>query len=126
MNSFRVFRPKEETELIRKGGHRRTYSDESPALPVKQRKESTPNPHILNLFGSPEDYSQHQPQEHQMMSESDYPMQNMLFRTILESPVKKFASRSVQNLDDPRAQYPENLMRSTEEHSEGDLRFKMD
>lgn len=112
--------------MISKGAyHRRTTSDESPYLPKKKsERETTLNPHILNLFGAPSEYGQQQ--EAPGQSEIELPMQNLMFKTILESPMKKFASRSVQNLDDPRQQYHENPMRININPNDSDLSYQLD
>lgn len=78
------------------GGHKRRNSVDSPYFGDKKRPEpvhSTTNNHVHSLFGGKQQHVQTQ-------KFNDLAPSDMMFRAILESPMKLFTNtRSLQELD---------------------------
>lgn len=108
------------------GSHKRRSSVDSPYFGDKKKPEPNPpvNYHIASLFGDPQKRKSSeiiQPMRSQQYSQ-EIGSNDYMFRTILESPMKRFVSRSVQEIQDPQPQQQyEGSYPSHEDQEDGDF-----
>lgn len=121
-------------EKKRENQHKRRNSVDSPYFGDKKKPQANgdnaTNPHIHSLFGNSEKRSSptepretnQQQQQREQREQRETQQGDSVFREIIDSPMKRYNSHSVHNLDEPRPNYDQSPLYSNDDELDSDLR----